>query len=117
MSLQVDPSAPAAIGIAARNLLQTTLILGGLALAIAQLVAGYMGIEQYLGFIGASIALALALFARFTLPITIGAFFGAMDVWGWHWFWALIFAIPGLAFMALMIPGALAAALSWGRKA
>jgi hypothetical protein len=22
---------------------------------------------------------------RFTLPITIGAFFGAMDVWDWHW--------------------------------
>jgi hypothetical protein len=104
------------LGEAAGGVLHISLVLGGLALGIAQLIAGYMGIQHHLGTVLAIIALFLAFFARFTLPITVGAFFGAMNVWGWHWFWALIFTLPGLAFMALMIPGALATALPWGRK-
>jgi hypothetical protein len=92
------------------------LFLGMIALAIAQLVAGYAGIQHHLGAFWAFVAVALAFFARFTLPLTIGAFFGAMDVWGWPWYWALAFATPGLALMALMIPGVLAASLALGRK-
>jgi hypothetical protein len=46
--------------------------------------------------------LFVAFVFRFTLPITIGSFFAAMEVFGWHWIIALLFAAPGLA---LAIPG------------
>lgn len=72
---------------------------------IAQFVAGFVGIQDGLGTVCAGIALCVALFARFMLPITIGAFFGAMNVWGWHWALSLLFAAPGLL---LMVPGILA---------
>ena len=69
---------------------------------IAQLVLGYAGIDFHLGAVWAGIALFGALIFRFTLPITIGAFFGAIDVLHWHWALAALFAAPGLAFI---IPG------------
>lgn len=75
------------------------------ALGIAQLVAGYLGIELYFSNIATFFIIFLSIILRFTLPITIGAFFGAMNVWGWHWIFAGLFAVPGLLFM---IPGALA---------
>lgn len=77
--------------------------------AIAQFVAGFVGIEAELGSIWAYIAIFVALGLRFTLPITIGAFFGAMNVWGWHWAAAALFALPGLIFI---IPGVLSALLA-----
>jgi len=89
---------------------------GVFALAIAQLVAGVSGIAHHLGITAAVIAGLLFFFARFTLPITVGAFFGAMDVWGWQWYWALAFTLPGLALMAIMIPGVLVASLPWKRN-
>lgn len=78
---------------------------------LLQIWAGYIGIEYHLGGGWAIGAVSVAFLLRFTLPITIGSFFGAMDVWDWHWAGALVFAEPGLAFMALMIPGALASIL------
>jgi hypothetical protein len=80
------------------------LAIGALALAAflvfasAQIAAGYTGIEHGMGPAWALVAVFAAVFARFTVPITVGAFFGAMTVWGWHWALALIFAAPGLAF-------------------
>ena len=75
---------------------------------LVQIVAGYIGISEKWGTWWAFGALALCFGLRISLPITIGAFFAAKDIWGWHWGWALLFAAPGLAFMALMLPGALA---------
>ena len=72
---------------------------------VAQLVAGYAGIEHHLGWGWAAAALVAALMFRFTLPITVGAFFGALSVWGWHWALAALFAAPGLLFV---VPGVLA---------
>lgn len=69
---------------------------------ILQIVAGYAGIDYHIGAVWAVAAIASAFMFRFTLPITIGAFFGAMDVWHWHWGWAALFAAPGLF---LLIPG------------
>ena len=80
-----------------------------LAFGIAQLAAGFDGIEQGIGSFWAWAALVAALGFRFTLPITIGAFFGAMNVWGWHWALAALFAAPGLL---LVIPGVLASIIS-----
>ncbi|UYM16293.1 hypothetical protein [Endozoicomonas euniceicola] len=69
---------------------------------IAQLIAGYVGIDYHFGVAWAIAALIASLMFRFTLPITIGAFFGAMDVWGWSWVLSLVFVAPGVAFL---IPG------------
>jgi hypothetical protein len=82
---------------------------------IAQIRAGYIGIEHHIGK-GWAIAAVVALVVGFSLPLTIGSFFGAMNVWGWHWFFAFVFAAPGLAFMALMIPGVLASTLQKFKK-
>ena len=91
-------------------------ILGFLAIlmfGLAQFVAGYSGIEYHLGAGWAFGALAVGFLLRFTLPITIGAFFGAMNVWGWHWAIAGLFAAPGLLFV---IPGVIASVASMARK-
>lgn len=66
---------------------------------IAQVVAGYVGIDHHLGAFWAIVAVILIPFFRVTLPITIGAFFGATNVWGWHWIIALIFCAPGILFI------------------
>ncbi len=65
----------------------------------AQIAAGYAGIDHGIGPVWALTAIFAAVFLRFTLPITIGAFFGAMTLWGWHWALALGFAMPGLVFV------------------
>lgn len=75
----------------------------------AQLLAGFLGIEHGIGPVWAWGALFCAFFFRFTLPITVGAFFGAMNVWGWHWGVAALFAVPGLLFV---IPGMIASVFS-----
>ena len=43
--------------------------------SLVQLYAGYIGIEHHLSAMWAIIAILLAVVLRFTLPITIGAFF------------------------------------------
>ena len=53
-----------------------------LVFGLAQIVAGFAGIQHGLGAGWAWAALIAAFMFRFTLPITIGAFFGAMNVWG-----------------------------------
>jgi hypothetical protein len=80
-----------------------------LVFAAVQIAAGYVGIEHGMGYLWALVALSAAVIFRFTLPITIGAFFGAMNVWGWHWAFALLFAAPGLVFA---LPGVIAAIFS-----
>lgn len=73
--------------------------LGFSAYGVAQIAAGYMGIEYMFGGGWAIAALIASLGFRFTLPITIGAFFGATEVFGWHWAVALAFTAPGLLFI------------------
>lgn len=69
----------------------------------AQLVAGYQGIAHHVGQ-GWAIAAAVAAFLRFVFPLTLGAFFGARDVWGWHWAAAALFTFPAiLAGLALIL--------------
>lgn len=83
-------------------------IVAFLVFGIAQMIAGFAGISHELGAVWAWAALVAALGFRFTLPITIGSFFGALHVWDWHWVVALLFAAPGLA---LLVPGVLASFL------
>ena len=72
--------------------------------AISQFIAGYDGITSYAGSGWAFGAILVTFIFRFTLPITIGAFYGAMIVWGWPWYLALLFTVPGLV---LIVPTAL----------
>jgi hypothetical protein len=80
---------------------------------VFQIYAGYVGIDFHFGGTWAGLGLVLAFIFRFTLPITLGAVFGAMDVFGWHWFLAILFAAPGLA---LVIPGVISAIVSAGKR-
>jgi hypothetical protein len=79
------------------------------AIAIAQIAAGYAGISHGIGPLWALTAVFAAVLLRFTPPIVIGAFFGAMQVWGWHWPLALMFTLPGFFFM---LPGSIPAIFS-----
>ena len=81
--------------------------------SVAQIIAGFTGIADGIGSIWAWIAIFAALALRITLPITIGAFFGAMNIWGWHWTLAALFAAPGLL---LIIPGILASIFSFIKR-
>jgi hypothetical protein len=69
------------------------------AIGIVQLIAGFVGIEYHLGWWWAVVAVGCALLFRFMLPLTIGTFFGAMDVWHLHWAAALLLAAPGIIFL------------------
>lgn len=73
---------------------------------IVMLGAGWAGIDDAAGSLWGFLAFFAAIIFRFTLPITIGAFMAAINLWEWHWFFALIFVAPGLLFM---VPGLLVA--------
>ena len=94
---------------ASRGGVLLVLVLAYLAYGLIQIYAGYVGIEHHLGNGWAIAAIAAAFLLRLMLPLTIGSFFCAMNVWGWHWSLALLFAAPGLLFVALLVPGFLAA--------
>lgn len=78
---------------------------------IVVLAVGWIGIEEELGWWWAFGASALAIVLRFTLPIAVGAIFGAMHLWDLHWTLATLFALPGLAFMIPALLGVLIAGL------
>ncbi len=75
------------------------LILG---LGVVQIIAGYLGIQDGMGTGWAVAAIIIFFMFRFTLPITVGSFFGVMNVWEWHPIIAFLIAAPGLLFM---VPG------------
>jgi len=80
---------------------------------LAQIVVGAAGIDFYFGGFWSGLAIFGAIFLRITLPITIGAFFGAVEVLNWHWALAVLFAAPGLIFI---VPGMIALTLERFRK-
>ena len=82
------------------------------AYGMLQIYSGVVGIDAYAGPWWAAGAVFVSLMFRISLPITIGAFYCAWQVWGWHWALAALWALPGLAFM---LPAVVAGALAWGR--
>ena len=86
------------------------LILSAFAFSLVHFVVGLMGLEQEFGLVWAIIAFILAVPFRFTLPITVGAYFGAIHVFGWEPLYAILFAAPGLA---LMVPGVIVTLFSF----
>jgi len=86
-------------------------VIAFLLIGIIQIYAGYLGIEYHLGS-GWAIGVVLAtLFLRLPIFLTIGTFFGALDVWGWPWYGAAAFAMPGLLFVAPGVVGVAVAGL------
>ncbi|NPD16454.1 helix-turn-helix domain-containing protein [Xinfangfangia sp. D13-10-4-6] len=57
--------------------------------------------------------LALALFLRLMLPMSIGSYFGAVEVMGWPWWAGILAVLPGLLFI---IPGLIANAFAAARR-
>ena len=69
-------------------------------LGLAQLWLGYQGIEFHLGEWVAIGAALLALIVRIMLPMTVGTYFGVVDVVGWPWWAGVLIAAPGIVFAA-----------------
>jgi len=80
-----------------------------IAIRVARLVIGTIGLHYELGIACAIIGAASLLLFRFTWFIRIGAFMALISLWRWPWFAALVFAAPRLV---LMIPGVVSTALA-----
>jgi hypothetical protein len=77
--------------------------------SILQMSVGYMGIEHHFSSVWAWSAIAVAFVFRIMLPLTIGTYFGAVDVLGWPWYAGLALAAPGLLFM---VPAAITSVIA-----
>ncbi len=80
------------------------------AIGILQTVLGVMGLEHEFGGWGVFVGLGAAFFLRIMLPLTVGTYFGAVEVLGWPWWGGVLIAAPGLlllipAFMAQILDG------------
>ncbi len=80
-----------------------------LAVGLALMVVGVLGIEHHLGLLAAMAAICVAVYFRFVLPITIGTYFGAVDVLGWPWWAGVLMAFPQLA---VLLPAVLSGAFA-----
>lgn len=69
-----------------------------LLVGVVQIYAGFIGIDYLFGYWWAVAAVGASFLLRIMLPLTIGTFFGALEVWGWPWYGALALAAPGLLF-------------------
>ncbi len=81
------------------NLLIGSGILLAIAYGIALFILGYIGIEAYLGTGWAIGFLIASVMFKFSLPMTIGAVYGAMIVLGVNVWIAILIVIPSIAFM------------------
>jgi hypothetical protein len=90
-------------------------VIATLLYGLVSIWAAYLGLDHWLGFWGVVIVIA-CLFFRVSLPLAVGAFLGAMNVWHWHWALALLFAAPGLAYMIPAVAGGLISALRGTRR-
>jgi hypothetical protein len=82
-------------------------------LGVAQLIAGYLGLEDSFGSGWAAAAIVLALMFQFTLPLVVGTYLCATEMLGWHWALGALVAMPGLLFM---VPGLIAIAIDSVRR-
>lgn len=64
-----------------------------------QVYAAAIGLDAAIGAFWAGVAIVAAFVLRTSLPIMIGAFLCAKNIWEWHWMGAVLFAAPSLAFI------------------
>jgi hypothetical protein len=82
------------------------------AIGIAQIVLGVMGLQHEFGGWGAFLGLIAAFGFRFILPLTVGTYFGAVEVLGWPWWGGVLIAAPGLLPIVPSVIGQVTEALS-----
>src|SRR6266571_5284270 len=70
---------------------------------LVQIYLGFAGITHHLG-IGWAIAALVVLIMGLPVFMSVGAFYGAMHVWGGHWIGALAFVAPGGLVMTVTVP-------------
>lgn len=88
-----------------------------LAVGALQIYLGFIGIEHEIATWAAWVAVALVFLARIMLPLSIGTYFGAVNVLGWEWWQGLLIAAPGLLFIApALIMAALEPVLNRGKS-
>ncbi len=68
-------------------------------LGLAYLWIGIVGIKHQFGGLAVIIAIFFLTLFRFTLPLSIGTYFGIVDVIGWPWWVGLLIAAPSLTFI------------------
>ena len=73
---------------------------------VVQIWLGFLGIEYHLGNFLAFGALGLAFILRIMFPLTIGTYFGVVDVLGLDWYWGILITAPGVVFI---LPGLITA--------
>ena len=81
------------------------LVIGMFAIGIFYIYAGFVGISIEFGSGWATGALLAAMFLRFSLPLSVGAFFYAANVWGWGTLGSLAFAFPIIGLQLLLLTG------------
>ena len=82
---------------------------GILIFGLIQFLIGMKGIYFTFGTWGGLATLILLFGFRFTLPLTIGTFLCAKNVFGWHWAFAVLLAMPSLIFI---IPSMMSSAIA-----
>lgn len=78
-----------------------------------QIYAAYLGLQDWLGTGWAVAGIAASFLLRSSLPVLVGAFLCALNVWEWHWAFAFLFAAPMLA---LILPATAADVISAIRR-
>ena len=69
-------------------------------LMIFHLVVGFLGMQYFFGTLIALMFAIFCIYFKFSLPLTVGTFFGIIYVLEWHWFFAIILTLPGIFFLS-----------------
>jgi hypothetical protein len=92
-----------------KRLIATIALTALAAFRLARFGLGTLGLWHEFGLAWAIAGAAALLLLRFTLPIRLGAFLGAISILGWPWYAAVIVAMTR---MLLMLPGLVSYALA-----
>ncbi len=96
--------------------------LGGaffLAIFLIQCAAVFSLLDVYFGLgpVLAILIFVICLWLRMVGPLLLGAFFGALLAWEWPWYWALVFAFPGIAFAVKTVKSSgFGSLIRWGGR-
>ena len=85
----------------------SSFIVSSIKLFLFLVVYGYGAIQIYLGFVAINqhhglwwaIGALIILIMGLPWPMCYFAYLGAMEIWGWHWVWAILFTSLGWVVM------------------